>query len=311
MNKYLVLLVAVILLLVMGTFSLKTPETVTPTVIASVDYSCNAGKTVAATFYAGEEVVATSTSAMPIPTGTVSVTLSDGRTMSLKQTISADGVRYANADESFIFWSKGRGAVILENNQQTFMGCIELAKDPGGLSAFYSNGSLGFSIRLPAVANASSTLATTSDAYLVNEPYKYQALGPGKDIGGVKFMIPQTFVAGTNLSSDSGISVEEIAQSGGSCSAGSFLDGGASVATTTDGATTYSVASSTDAAAGNRYEETVYALPGTNPCVAVRYFIHYGVFENYPAGTVKEFDRAKILAQFDAIRRTLVVLPTF
>jgi hypothetical protein len=39
----------------------------------------------------------------------------------------------------------------------------------------------------------------------------------------------------------------------------------------------------------------------------VRYFIHYGVFQNYPAGMVREFDQQALLASFDAIRRTLVV----
>ena len=71
---------------------------------------------------------------------------------------------------------------------------------------------------------------------------------------------------------------------------------------------TYSVASSTGAAAGNRYEETVYALPGTNHCIAVRYFIHYGVIENYPVGLVREFDKKSLLKEFDTIRRTLNIL---
>ena len=81
-----------------------------------------------------------------------------------------------------------------------------------------------------------------------------------------------------------------------------------STSTITDNGTIYSVASSTGAGAGNRYEETVYALPGTNPCVAVRYFIHYGVIENYPAGTVQAFNQPALLATFDAIRRTLVIV---
>ena len=61
----------------------------------------------------------------------------------------------------------------------------------------YSNKALGFSIRLPA-------------DYTIDESYKYQAFGPGKDIAGVKFTIPASVAAGTNLGSDSYISVEEI-----------------------------------------------------------------------------------------------------
>lgn len=45
--------------------------------------------------------------------------------MTLAQTISADGVRYANADESFVFWTKGNGAFVMEGNDQTYANCVE------------------------------------------------------------------------------------------------------------------------------------------------------------------------------------------
>ena len=156
----------------------------------------------------------------------------------------------------------------------------------------------GFSITLP-----NGTDASTS--YKVDENYTYTAFGPGKDISGVKFIIPASRAAGTNLSTDSYISVEKIPNST-TCSASLFLDQGTS-ATVSDSGVTYSMGSTNGAAAGNRYEETVYALPGTNPCIAVRYFVHYGVFENYPAGSITEFNRSALLSSFDAIRRTLVV----
>lgn len=162
----------------------------------------------------------------------------------------------------------------------------------------YSNSAMKFSLRLPG-------------DYSAGESYQYQELGPGKDISGIKFTIPAATAAGTNLGSDSYLSVEEIPNVQ-SCTASLFLDqqGGTSVAQTiTDGNTTYSVANSTGAGAGNRYEETVYAFPGTDPCRAVRYFIHYGVIDNYPAGAVREFDTQALLATFDAIRRTLQVAP--
>ena len=53
----------------------------------------------------------------------VHLQLSDGRTMSLPQAISADGGRYANSDESFVFWNKGNGALITENGTTTFSNC--------------------------------------------------------------------------------------------------------------------------------------------------------------------------------------------
>jgi hypothetical protein len=124
----------------------------------------------------------------------------------------------------------------------------------------------------------------------------------------VSFTIASTTAEGTNLSNDSYVSVEEL-PAVTSCTADMFLDGGSKmkVTTETDNDTTYSVASSTGAGAGNRYEETVYAIPGTNPCVAVRYYIHYGVLENYPTGTVNAFDKQSLLNQFDHIRDTLTL----
>jgi membrane-bound inhibitor of C-type lysozyme len=49
--------------------------------------------------------------------------LSDGRAAVLPQTISGSGARYANADESFIFWNKGNSAFIEEGNTVTYSEC--------------------------------------------------------------------------------------------------------------------------------------------------------------------------------------------
>lgn len=143
----------------------------------------------------------------------------------------------------------------------------------------------------------------------MDSSYEYQELGPGMAIGGVKFTIPESVATGTNLSADSYVSVEEIPATS-TCSAAMFLDAGAITSgpvMLSNNGVTYSVASSTGAGAGNRYEETVYAIPGTDPCIAVRYFIHYGVIENYPVGMISQFDEAALKAQFDEIRRSLVV----
>lgn len=161
----------------------------------------------------------------------------------------------------------------------------------------YTGGTTGFSLYYPI-------------GFTVDESYIYQELGLGKDINGVKFTIPTSLASGTNLGSDSYLSVEKIPQTQ-TCTANLFLTQQGSLPmipqTLTYNGTTYSVASTTGAGAGNRYEETVYAIPGTNPCVAVRYFIHYGVFENYPAGSIKEFDQQALLTRFDAIRHTLTI----
>lgn len=276
-------IIAIIIVLIVAAFVVmhkKSPVVTEP--VTTISYSCDSGKSIVAIY--GEKSAA--------------ITLSDGRAMTLKQTVSASGVRYANPDESFIFWSKGNGALVLENNKEkSYIGCIMIAPEPAGASLpqIYSKGSEGFSIRLPA-------------DYKANESYTYKLLGPRQDVLGVKFTIASSMATGTNLSNDSYISVEEIPDVT-SCAAERFIDQPSKSHTIIENGTTYSVASSTDAAAGNRYEETVYAISGTNPCIAIRYYIHYGVIGNYPKGKVKEFDMKALVSQFDAIRRTLVINP--
>jgi hypothetical protein len=69
----------------------------------------------------------------------------------------------------------------------------------------------------------------------------------------------------------------------------------------------FSVATSSEAGAGDIFETTVFALVGTSPCRAVRYFIHSANIQNFDPGTVTEFDREALVAEFEAIRNKLVV----
>lgn len=172
----------------------------------------------------------------------------------------------------------------------------------GTLNAVYSNGTIGFSLRLPSLISSSTP---DVNSYKIDESYMYQ-VSPSKKIYGVKFTIPRSLATGTNLGSDSYISVESISQTT-TCSANLFLDGINPVTEKVDGGLIYSFSEASGAGAGNRYEETIYALPGTNPCMAVRYFIHYGVLQNYPQGSIEEFDKVALIDEFDQVRRTLII----
>lgn len=95
-----------------------------PSLIAQVSYVCNGGKTIQAAFYKGESE-SVKPGEPPIPSGSAKIILSDGRNFDLPQTISADGGRYANSDESFVFWIKGDGATVLENNvEKNYTDCV-------------------------------------------------------------------------------------------------------------------------------------------------------------------------------------------
>ncbi len=97
--------------------------------VAQAIYACDGGKTITASFYEGEPVFI-EPGQMPIPAGSVKVVLSDGRNFELPQTISASGVRYANEDESIIFWNKGDAVMIFENGEEKdYANCAVPASD--------------------------------------------------------------------------------------------------------------------------------------------------------------------------------------
>jgi len=154
----------------------------------------------------------------------------------------------------------------------------------------YANPAFGFSVAYP-------------ESFSINEGHVYNAFGPGKEIYGVSFTIPKSFSSGTNLSSDTYVSVETLPGING-CRASAFLDRAESSSTVSENDFEYDVAEARGAAAGNIYEEIIYAIPNSKPCMAIRYFIHSTNIRNYDPGTVKEFNQDKLLGLFDQIRRT-------
>lgn len=159
----------------------------------------------------------------------------------------------------------------------------------------YESSIYGFSLRHP-------------HGFAVDERYSYQGLGPGRDIPGVSFTVPASFSHGTNLSSDSRLSVERLSAATSTCDAALFLESpSASSTAVTEAGVRYSTLAQSGAGAGNRYEETIYALSDSSPCTAVRYFIHSTAIENYPEGAVRQYDKAALVAVFDSIRRSLTL----
>jgi membrane-bound inhibitor of C-type lysozyme len=74
-------------------------------------FECEAGKSIEAAFDNG-------------PKPGVRLSLSDGRRWMLPQAPSASGARYANGDESIVFWNKGNTAFIEEGGRTTYQGCV-------------------------------------------------------------------------------------------------------------------------------------------------------------------------------------------
>lgn len=154
---------------------------------------------------------------------------------------------------------------------------------------------------------ATSTYSVTYPVgYTVNEAYAYDQFGPTKLIAGVSFTIPASMATGTNLSSDTHLSVEQLPRAK-KCTGDIFVNSNVKATSVTENGVEYSVATTSDAGAGNLYDETVYAIASSSPCTAVRYLVHSTQFANYPAGTVTAFDRAAIMTAFDTIRHSLTL----
>ena len=97
---------ATIAVLAVAAFALPAPA---ETPVATAVFKCQGGKSIDATFYANS----------------VSLKLSDGRSLMVPQAMSASGARYANKDETFVFWNKGDTAFVTEgkDGKETYSGC--------------------------------------------------------------------------------------------------------------------------------------------------------------------------------------------
>ena len=188
----------------------------------------------------------------------------------------------------------------------------------GGL--YYFSGKKGTSLSGGATTTqqhmmqtATTTYATSSFSvvypvdYTIDAAFQNMEVNPKKPISGVKLTIPGTMATGTNLASDTFVSIEQLPRAK-HCTGDIYLADNVTPTEVTDNGVTYSLATTTGAGAGNLYEEMVYAIASSSPCTAVRYSIHSGNIGNYDPGAVKEFDRNALLNSFDTIRRSLQLI---
>ncbi|MFA5165913.1 MAG: MliC family protein [Candidatus Paceibacterota bacterium] len=85
-------------------------ESASPNIILAV-FNCDGGVSIKAEFNNNEPQK-------------VSLEISDGRKIELPRAMSGSGARYADAQESFVFWNKGDTAFIEENGTTTISGCL-------------------------------------------------------------------------------------------------------------------------------------------------------------------------------------------
>ena len=180
------------------------------------------------------------------------------------------------------------------------------------LSRLFSRPAPAPVLESPGTGAQTQQYATTTFAlqyppeYALGEAYAYDQFGPKKLIHGVSLAIPAAMATGTTLSAGTDLSVEQLPRAK-KCTGDIFINADVKTQTVTEGGIDYSFATTSGAAAGNRYEEQVYALATSSPCTAVRYYIHSTDIGAYPAGTVREFDRITLIDAFDTIRRSVIM----
>ncbi|MFA5022845.1 MAG: MliC family protein [Candidatus Paceibacterota bacterium] len=111
MNKKNLVIGVIAIIIVVAIWWLWPKGANEPTKIIKATFGCADNKTIEAKFINGQ-------------LRAVELKLSDGRTINLPQAISASGARYANVDESFVFWNKGDTAFITEGGATTFADCV-------------------------------------------------------------------------------------------------------------------------------------------------------------------------------------------
>lgn len=123
--KHIIMAILAIAALIGAGYMYFHPGTETAAPIAHVTYTCDNDHRITAQYYEGPEAPEPAPGEPPTPTGSVVVTLDEEPAMTLSQTLSASGIRYATADESFVFWSKGDDALVMRNNEmdRTYTNC--------------------------------------------------------------------------------------------------------------------------------------------------------------------------------------------
>jgi putative hemolysin len=135
MNKKISIFIveAILLVIVLYMYQMSQKKAVTEVktqesgIISAVTFRCGDSKSIGAIFFEDR----------------VELALSDKRNMLLMHAISASGARYANSDESFIFWNKGNTAFVEEKGVVTFKDCVEGSMQPLTTSTTSSNISSG------------------------------------------------------------------------------------------------------------------------------------------------------------------------
>ena len=145
------------------------------------------------------------------------------------------------------------------------------------------------------------------EGFSVDQAYAYGNLGRTRTIRGVAFTPPESYTAGTNLSSLTKMTVETI-PAAVECTPRDFLYKPQALKAVREDGREYAFGMEREVKKSVVREERVYALTGSSPCVAVRYTVYSALIEVDDVAAVKAFDEARLFETFDTMRRSLSLI---
>ena len=186
-----------------------------------------------------------------------------------------------------------RSAPLLLAASLSLLGFVAAAAEPA--TALYSNPQYGFSLRYPASATIAAGDQADGELDLAGTTAVVVKLDP-------------VLFKGSNLGEASvAVGISDDPSTVAACTAGTPAQGEKPEGAVTLSGVEFSRFSFEDAGAGNRYASTSLRAVRDNRCYEIVEFLHWSEIENYPAGAVKAFDRAKIEGALRAITRSFAL----
>ncbi len=228
----------------------------------------------------------------------VALSLSDGRQMTLPQTISASGARYAS--DTLVFWNEGDNAFITEGDATTYSNCISgIEKSIDVNTTSFTDTSKLFSFSFP---NQFSLFGEAG----YSQDWAEESTSSGLQLA--EIYIPKTFMPQTNFGDAKftiGVSGDPDAVS--QCLVPEFPNM-EKVSLATINGIQFTKITFSDAGAGNLYDTTSYRVVRGGECYAIEYTIHSGNIENYPVGAVTAFDESKVQTILESMAQSFKFL---
>lgn len=286
-------IVVIIAIIVLCVVLIKSPKNSKPMAVSdtTTHYFCEEG-TIDATFSKDK----------------VDLVLSDGRSVTLPQTVSGSGIRYEK--DSIVFIGKGDDAFLTENDKTTFTNCVAATvtdgKDTIATSTKGTTTATGGSVSTAAgistfVSNSGNFMFTYPKGFIVssggvgyNTNWRVNTTDSGKLL--VKLTSPKNYAltTKTNLSnltftvgasSDKNVVANCLSIANGETRGGIITLGGVD----------FTKILLTDAGAGNLYTTTSYRAVKDAMCYAIETTIHSTNLGNYsPDQGIKQYDTDEV-----------------